>query len=196
MDGLTVWVNHKSLEAPNVFDVCEAVLKAVQAKHPDASLVLNSVTPRGKHATVIRCATEAVRRLFTDHHVGANFQVDNTTHHLQIQAYRGGENRFFFLSGCKIYPESPTLVARAIESTYGTAEFSPFQCVGRGGIKADCFFVKFDTPPAQLVKKVALEPHSSPNHICLCPPHPSSFWLIATGTAAAEQAMSRRKMEE
>ncbi|MCJ1267243.1 hypothetical protein MMC22_007128 [Lobaria immixta] len=54
MDGLTVWVNHKSLEAPNIFGVCEAVLKAVQAKHTDASLVLNSVTPGGKHATVIR----------------------------------------------------------------------------------------------------------------------------------------------
>lgn len=48
--------------------------------------------------------------------------------------------------------------ARAIESAYHTAEFSLFQCVGRG-IKADCFFVEFNAPPARFIKEVALEPN-------------------------------------
>lgn len=156
MDGLTVWINHSTLQSPNPFEVCEAVLAVAQAKHPNASLLINSVSNGGKHATIIRCATEPVRRLFTDHHLGATLQVDDTNHHLQIQSYRGGGNRLFFLSGCKIHTEAPMLVARAIKAAYKGLEFELFQCVWHG-IKADCFFVQFGASPAKLTKEIPLE---------------------------------------
>lgn len=38
--------------------ICDSVLAAVQAKHPDASLVVNSVTNGGRYATVIRGANK------------------------------------------------------------------------------------------------------------------------------------------
>lgn len=74
MDGLTVWVNHPTLNHPNPFEVADAVVAAVAQKYSASevpSITLTSVTSGGKAATVLRTSTEAVRKLFTEHHVSA-----------------------------------------------------------------------------------------------------------------------------
>ena len=108
--------------------------------------MINHLTDGGPKATIIRVATEAIRRLFTDHHIGAKVQVDGA---LQIQAYRGAGNRCFFLSNCKIFSESPGIIVSAIKSAYRTADFTLWQCTNSAKvIKRDAFFIQFCKPPA------------------------------------------------
>lgn len=98
------------------------------------------------------------RRLFTEHHISASLVDGQTKHHLQIQAYRGGGNTTFFLSGTRIHPESGAGIVAAVQSTYPGAEFQVWQCA-KGNVRADCFFIKFLVAPARLHKQVPLEPN-------------------------------------
>lgn len=159
MDGLTVWVNHPTLNHPNPFEVADAVVAAVTQKHSASevpSIVLTSVTSGGKAATVLRTSTEAVRRLFTEHHISA-FMVDGQTkHHLQVQAYRGGGNTIFFLSDARIHAESDTKIVAAVRNTYPGEDFQVWQCA-KGNTRSDCFFIMFEAAPARYHKQVPLE---------------------------------------
>ena len=120
MDGLMVWINHPTLTYPNHKNICTAVTAAVQAKHGNDFLSINHLTDGGPKATIIRVATEAMRRLLTDHHIGAKIEVDRVSHSVQIMVYRGGGNRLFFLSNCKIFSETPETIVTALKTAYDT----------------------------------------------------------------------------
>jgi hypothetical protein len=159
MDGLTVWVNHPSIENPNPFDVMEAVMEAVKKAHASSNpfLQLTLVSSGGPKATVLRCATEVIRKLITDHHISAKLVVGETTHHLQVMPFRGGGNTTFYLAETKIYSENPNGVGDAVARAYGTRDFDLFQCC-KGFVRTDGFFVRFKNPPAKLVKEIPLDP--------------------------------------
>lgn len=60
-------------------------------------------------------------------------------------AFRRSLREGFFPGGLELCcSTAATLVARAIETTYSTPDFFLHQCVRRG-IKADCFFVEFNS---------------------------------------------------
>lgn len=88
---------------------------------------------------MLRTSTEVVRRLFTEHHISASLIDGRTKHHLQIQAYRRGENMTFFFSDNKIYSESGAWIVAAVQSPYPDAEFQVWQCA-KENVRADCFY--------------------------------------------------------
>ena len=157
MDGLTVWVNHPTISNPDLETIFDAVFEAVQARHEGAALQTNHLPNAGPKATIIWCATEAIRRLFTDYHIGANVTIEGTTHHLQIMGYRGGGNKVFILANCKIFAESLNVVARAVQAAYETEHFTMFQCTSRKQtLKPDHFFIDFATPPIRALWQLGL----------------------------------------
>ena len=89
MDGRIIWVNHPTLKSPNSFQVARQMLKAAKAKHGEAApLQISHATAGGNKATVLRCPTEDVRRLFTDYHLSARLITGEITHHLQIADHK------------------------------------------------------------------------------------------------------------
>jgi hypothetical protein len=63
----------------------------------------------------------------------------------------------FFLSETRIFSEDLNAVGEMFVRLHETREFELFQCV-KGYLKTDGFFVRFKTPPAELVKEVPLDP--------------------------------------
>lgn len=59
---------------------------------------MNSVSFGGNRAGVLRCTTEAIRRLFTNHHVGAKFRIDIPR--ITCKFRRTGEEE----TGCSLFP--------------------------------------------------------------------------------------------
>ncbi|MCJ1461408.1 hypothetical protein MMC07_000005 [Pseudocyphellaria aurata] len=123
-DGRTVWVNHPTALSANPFDVMEAVVAAASVKHgANSGLAVIQTHSAGAKATALRCQDEATRKLFTDHRITAKLQIGETKHQLQIQAYRGGGNRFFYVSNTETYSEHVLRVVASLEDVYKTRKF-------------------------------------------------------------------------
>lgn len=97
MDGLTVWVHHPNIEYPPKLLVRQAVQEAVIKYHRSQqtatfiqSLDVDSVMSQSANSTVLRVTSEHTRRLFTDHNISARLVVEEVSHPLQIQSYKGG----------------------------------------------------------------------------------------------------------
>lgn len=168
-DGLTAWVNHPSLSSEgNDFVyvlVARKVKEVAKAAHPQSIIEFTNVNRAGWHATVIRCASEAIRKLVTDSRLAAKLDYKEKTHHLQIQPYKGGGNKIFTVSSLGPFSGNPSLAITAIEKAYATTNFGCWQYYDElADFRHDMLLVQFLEPPKTLVKELDLLPDAKPGY--------------------------------
>lgn len=150
-----MWVNHPllSLEGNNLVYVLvgRRVKEAARTAYPESIIEYTNVNRVGWHATVIRTASEAIRKLVTDSRLSAKLEFKNATHHLQIQPYEGGGNTYFTISPSGPYAGNPSL--KAIENVYFTTKFGCWKFYdGEGDFKHEILLVRFQEAPRELTK--------------------------------------------
>lgn len=135
------------------------IKEVAAAAHPKSIIELTNVNRAGKYATVIRCGSEAIRKLVTDHRLSAKLEFKGKTHHLQIQPYKGGGNRYFTVAPLGPFSGNPSLAVAAIEKAYATSNFGCWQYYdAEADFKHEILFVQFLEPPKVLVKELELLP--------------------------------------
>ncbi|MCJ1469427.1 hypothetical protein MMC07_008060 [Pseudocyphellaria aurata] len=78
----------------------------------------------------------------------AKLQIGETKHQLRIMAYRGGGNRFFYVSNTGTFSEHVVRVVASLEDVYKTRKFKASQASDSSKLcKVDAFFVEFESPP-------------------------------------------------
>ena len=111
-DGLAVWVKLTllSLEGNNLVYVLvgKRVKEAARTTYPESIIEYTNVNRVGWHATVIRTASEPIRKLVTDSRLSAKLEFKNATYHLQIQPCKGGGNTYFTISPSGPYAGNPS----------------------------------------------------------------------------------------
>lgn len=126
-----MWVNHPALSSEGndlVYAlVGRKVKEAARTAFPAASIEFTNVNRAVWHATVIRTASEAIRKQVTESRLSAKLEFKNVTHHLQIQPYKGGGNTYFTIAALGPYAGNPSLAVKAVERAYATTKFGCWQ---------------------------------------------------------------------
>lgn len=121
------------------------VKEAARAAFPAASIEFTNVNRAGWHATVIRTASESIRKQVTDSRLSAKLEFKKVTHHLQIQPYKGGGNTYFTIAPLGPHSGNPSLAVKAVEKAYATTRFGCWQYYDEDGdFKHDILLVRFN----------------------------------------------------